>query len=84
MALEAEVRRIKSIVADVASKAFTGKTIEQRVNELFKEITPEQYEAGEQVWNELYQKRIKLHEALQENQYQIKAVEEIIGKPIKE
>lgn len=84
MALEAEVRRIKSIVADVASKAFTGKTIEQRVNELFKEITPEQYEASEQVWDDLYRERQHLRKELQKVDLQIKTVEKIICQPIKE
>ena len=30
-----EIERIKSAVAEIASKAFTGKSIEQRVNEAF-------------------------------------------------
>ena len=39
--LNEEVARIKSEVADIASKAFTGKTIQQRVSEQFAEITPQ-------------------------------------------
>ena len=42
-----EIERIKSAVAEIASKAFTGKTIEQRVNEAFTAITPQEYEASE-------------------------------------
>ena len=37
--LNEEITRIKSEVAEIASKAFTGKTIEQRVNEAFAAIT---------------------------------------------
>ena len=45
--LNEEIARIKSEVAEIASKAFTGKSIEQRVNEVFTAITPQEYEASE-------------------------------------
>ena len=45
--LNEETARIKSAVAEIASKAFTGKSIEQRVNEAFSAITPQEYEASE-------------------------------------
>ena len=47
--LNEEVARIKSEVAEITSKAFTGKSIEQRVDEAFAAITPQEYEASEQV-----------------------------------
>lgn len=37
--LNEEIARIKSEVADIPSKAFTGKSIQQRVDEVFAEIT---------------------------------------------
>lgn len=52
--LNEEAARIKSEVAEIASKAFTGKTIEQRVSEAFAAITPQEYEVSEQVWDGLY------------------------------
>ena len=45
--LNEEIVRIKSEVAEIASKAFTGKSIEQRVNEAFAAITSQEYEASE-------------------------------------
>ena len=78
-----EIERIKSEVAEIASKAFTGKTIEQRVNEAFAAITPQEYEASEQVWDNLYRKRVRLREELQKVDLQIRTVEKIIGQPIK-
>ena len=45
--LNEEIARIKSEVAEIASKVFTGKSIEQRVNEVFAAITPQEYEASE-------------------------------------
>ena len=39
--LNEEIARIKSEVAGIASKAFTGKTIQQRVSEQFAEIIPQ-------------------------------------------
>ena len=81
--LNEEIARIKSEVADIASKAFTGKTIEQRVNERFAEITPQEYEAGEKVWDDLYRRKRELREELYAVDRQIEAVEKIIGLPIK-
>lgn len=81
--LNEEIARIKSEVADIASKAFTGKTIEQRVNEAFTAITPQEYEASEQVWDDLYRERVRLREELQKVNLQIQTVEKIIGQPIK-
>lgn len=78
-----EIARIKSAVAEIASKAFTGKSIEQRVNEAFAAITPQEYEASEQVWDNLYRERVRLCEELQKVNLQIRTVEKIIGQPIK-
>ena len=78
-----EIERIKSEVAEIASKAFTGKSIEQRVNEAFAAITPQEYEASEQVWDNLYRERMQLREELQKVDLQIRTVEKIIGQPIK-
>ena len=79
-----EIERIKSAVAEIASKAFTGKSIEQRVNEAFTSITPQEYEASEQVWDDLYHERVRLRVELQKVNLQIQAVEKIIGQPIKD
>lgn len=81
--LNEEVARIKSEVAEIASKAFTGKSIEQRVNEAFAAITPQEYEASEQIWDDLYRERVRLREELQRVNLQIQAVEKIICQPIK-
>ena len=81
--LNEEAARIKSEVADIASKAFTGKSIEQRVSEAFAAITSQEYEASEQVWDDLYRERVRLREELQKVDLQIQAVEKIIGRPIK-
>ena len=81
--LNEEIARIKSEVAEIASKAFTGKSIKQRVNEAFTTITPQEYEASEQVWDDLYRERVRLREELQKVDLQIQAVEKIIGQPIK-
>lgn len=81
--LNEEIARIHSEVAEITSKAFTGKSIEQRVNEAFIAITPQEYEAGEQVWDNLYRERMRLREELQKVDLQIQAVEKIIGWPIK-
>ena len=78
-----EIERIKSVVAEIASKAFTGKSIEQRVNEAFAAITPQEYEASERVWDNLYRERVRLREKLQKVDLQIRTVEQIIGQPIK-
>lgn len=79
-----EIERIKSAVAEITSKAFTGKSIEQRVNDAFAEITSQEYEASEQVWDDLYRKRARLREELQKVDLQIETVERIIRQPIKE
>lgn len=81
--LNEEVARIKSEVAEIASKAFTGKSIEQRVNEAFAAITSQEYEASEQIWDDLYRERVRLREELQRVNLQIQAVEKIICQPIK-
>lgn len=78
-----EIKRIKSAVAEIASKTFTGKSIEQQVKETFSTITPQEYEASEQVWNNLYRERERLRAELQKVDLQIKTVEKIIGQPIK-
>ena len=78
-----EIERIKSEVAEIASKAFTGKSIEQRVNEAFTAITSQGYEASEQVWDDLYRERVRLRTELQKVDLQIQAVEKIICQPIK-
>ena len=82
--LNEEIARIKSEVAEIASKAFTGKSIGQRVNEAFTAITPQEYEASEQVWDNLYRERMRLREELQKVDLQIQAVEKIINQPIKD
>ena len=82
--LNEEIARIKSEVAEITSKAFTGKSIEQRVDEAFSAITPQEYEASEQVWDNLYRERVRLREELQKVNLQIQAVEKIIGRPIKD
>lgn len=81
--LNEEAARIKSEVAEIASKAFTGKTIEQRVSEAFAAITPQEYEASEQVWDDLYRECMHLREELQKVDLQIQAIEKLIGRPIK-
>ena len=81
--LNEEIARIKSEVAEIASKTFTGKSIEQRVNEAFTAITPQEYEASEQVWDDLYRERVRLRTELQKVDLQIQAVEKIICQPIK-
>ena len=81
--LNEEIARIKSEVAEIASKAFTGKSIGQRVNEAFTAITPQEYEASEQVWDDLYRERVRLRTELQKVDLQIQAVEKIICQPIK-
>ena len=81
--LNEEVARIKSEVAEITSKAFTGKSIEQRVSEAFTAIAPQEYEASEQVWDDLYRERVRLREKLQKVDLQIQAVEKNICQPIK-
>ena len=81
--LNEEIARIKSEVADIASRAFTGKTIQERVEQRFAEITPQEYDASEKVWDDLYRKRRELTEELYSINHQIIAVEKIISQPIK-
>ena len=81
--LNEEIVRIKSEVAEIASKAFTGKSIEQKVNEAFTAITPQEYEASRRVWYDLHDERMRLREELQKVDLQIQAVEKIINQPIK-
>ena len=80
--LNEEIARIKSEVADIASKTFTGKTIQEQVDEVFAEISPQEYEASERVWDTLYAKRRALQDELQKVNLQIEAVEKIIRQPI--
>ena len=80
--LNEEIARIKSEVAEIASKAFTGKTIRQRVNERFAEITPQEYDASEKVWDELWRRRRELRAELYHINDQIEIVEKIICQPI--
>ena len=82
--LNEEIARIKSEVAEIASEAFTGKTIRQRVNERFAKITPQEYDASEKVWDELLRRRRELRAELYYINDQIEAVEKIICQPIKE
>ncbi len=81
--LNEEIARIKSEVADIASKTFSGKSVQQRVNERFSEITPQEYDASEQVWDELYRRHRELQEELYHINDQIVVVEKIICQPIK-
>ena len=82
--LNEEVARIHSEVAEIVSKGFTGKSIEHRVDEAFAAITPQEYEASEQVWNDLYRERQFLRKELQKVDLQIKTVETILCQPIKD
>lgn len=81
--LSEEIARIKSEMADIASKAFTGKTIQERVDEAFSEITWREYEASEEVWDELYRRRKELREELCRINTQITFVERIMCQPIR-
>ena len=81
--LNEEIARIKSEVADIASKAFTGKTIQEKVNQYFAEITSQEYEAADKVWDELYRRRRELREELYRINDQIAIIEKIICQPIK-
>ena len=78
--LNEEIARIKSAVADITSKAFTGKTLFERYNT----ITPQEYGACEQVWSDLYRKKRQLQEELEQVRREIEAVEIIMIRPIKE
>lgn len=78
--LNEEIARIKSAVADISSKAFTGKTLLERYNE----ITMAEYEACEKIWSDLYGERRRLTEELNRVNREIEAVEIIMIRPIKE
>lgn len=78
--LNDEIARIKSAVADVSSKAFTGMTLLERYNE----ITLAEYEACEKIWSDLYGERRRLTEELNRVNREIEAVEIIMIRPIKE
>lgn len=80
--LNEEIARIHSEVAEIASKAFTGKSIQERVDEAFTEISSQEYEASERVWDALYAKRRALQDELQKINLQIEVVEKIICQPI--
>lgn len=82
--LNDEIARIKSAVADIASKAFTGETIQERVKKMFPRTSPAEYDASEKVWDELYRKKRQLQEELEQVRREIEAVESIITRPIKE
>lgn len=45
--LNEEITRIKSEMAEIASKFFTGKTIQEQVDHLFTKITSQEYDANE-------------------------------------
>ena len=81
--LNEEIARIKSEVADIAIKTFSNKSVQQRVNQHFAEITWQEYEAAEKVWDELYRKRRELREELYHLNDQIAVIEKIICQPIK-
>lgn len=80
--LNEEIARIKSEVADIANKTFTGKTIQEQVNEVFAEIIPQECEANEKLLNDLYHKRKELIKELYFINHQIIAIEKIIYQPI--
>jgi len=82
--LQEEIQRIWSEVAEISSNVFYGKSIAARVKERFPSITPLEYDASEKIWDELYRERRKLQEALEQNRYQIKAIEAIIQREIQE
>ena len=81
--LNEEIVRIKSEVADIAIKTFSGKSVRQKVNERFAEITSQEYDASEKVWDELLRRRRELREELYHINDQISVVEKIICQPIK-
>ena len=45
--LNEEITRIKSEIVEIASKFFTGKTIQEQVEHLFTKITSQEYDANE-------------------------------------
>lgn len=81
--LNDEIARIKSAVADIASKAFTGKTIQERVIEKFPRTSPAEYDASKRVWNDLYHKKRQLQKELAKVCREIEVVESITTRPIK-
>ena len=81
--LNEEIARIKSVAADIASKAFTGKTIQEQVKKMFPTTSPAEYDASERVWDDLYSKKRQLQEELEQVRREIEAVESIITRPIK-
>lgn len=81
--LSEEIARIKSEMANIANKAFTGKTVQERVEQQFADITWREYEASEEVWDELYRRRKELREELCRINKQITFVERIMCQPIK-
>jgi wobble nucleotide-excising tRNase len=78
-----EKERIFRELAEAGSKFMTGKTIKERVDEKFSEISQQEYEAAEKVWDDLYRRRRELYEELQKVNQQIVMVEKIICQPIK-
>ena len=82
--LNNEIARIKSAVADIASKTFTGKTIQERVIEKFPRTSPAEYDASKRVWNDLYLKKRQLQRELEQVYREFEAVESIMIRPIKE
>lgn len=45
--LNEEITRIKSEIAEIVSKTFTGKTIQEQVKHLFSEIALQEYDENE-------------------------------------
>ena len=78
-----EVERIHREIAEAGSKFMTGETIKERVDKKFSEISQQEYETAEKVWDDLYRRRRELYEELQKINQQIIMVEKIICQPIK-
>lgn len=81
--LNEEIARIKSEIADIASKAFTDETIQEKIEQHFAEITAQEYDASEKVWNDLCCKYAELKKELYLIANQIEVIEKIICQPIK-
>jgi uncharacterized protein (UPF0335 family) len=45
--LNEKITRIKSEIAEIANKAFTGKTIQAQVEQMFTEIASQEYDTNE-------------------------------------
>lgn len=45
--LNEEITRIKSEIAEITSKTFTGNTIQEQVEQMFIEINSQEYNANE-------------------------------------